>query len=110
MKTINIVLLSIAGIIVLLALSFGFGMWDIFMIKTVGKEKQNAKREVYETSQSYVEGKRQEAVKQYSEWINAETPEDKEAIENIVRLSFSNFDETLLQEPQLQNWIKQCKY
>jgi hypothetical protein len=110
MKVFKIILICLASISFLLMMSYGLGMWDVFLIKTVGKEKQNAKREVYETSQSYVEGKRQEAVKNYHEWLNDTTPEGRESIENIVRLSFSNFDESLLQDPQLQNWIKQCKY
>jgi len=94
----------------MLALSFGFGWFDVVMIKTVGKAKQNAKREVYETSQSYIEGKRQEAVKQYSEYLKDETQEDKDAIKNIVGMSFANFDEALLQDKVLQEFIRSCKY
>ena len=111
MKSVFYVILIFIGVIAVgVGLSYAFGWIDVHQTKTIGKEKVNAKREVYETSQSYVEGKRQEAVKQYSEWQKAETQEEKEAIENIVRLSFSNFDETLLQDSQLQNWIIQCKY
>ncbi len=110
MKTLKIIGIAILVIGVMLALSFGFGIWDAFMTRTVGKEKQDAKREVYESSQSQVEGKRQEAVKYYSEWLDCESIEDKEAIENLVQMSFSNFDESLLNEPQLQQFIINCKY
>jgi len=104
------ILIFIGVIAVGIGLSYAFGWINVHQTKTIGKEKVNAKREVYETSQPYVEAKRQEAVKNYAEWVKAETPEDREVIENIVRLSFSNFDETLLQDEQLRIWIRQCKY
>jgi len=106
LKGILIALAVIAGI---LAFSWGMGWFDVFYTKTVGKAKQNAEREVFEQTQSYVEGKRQEAVKFYQEYNKAKTPQEKEAIKELVRLSFANFDEEKLPE-RLRIFIYNCKY
>ena len=79
-----------------IGLSYGMGWIGVHQIKTIGKAKKNAQREVFEESQSYVEGKRQEAQKLYKEYLQAETIEDKAVIEEIVSMSFANFDESKL--------------
>jgi len=108
MKTWKIVLLIFAAIVLLIGLDFGTGYLGVFKTKTVGKAKQNAQREVFEQSQSYVEGKRQEALKFYQEHKDAE-PENKKAIELMVSHSFANFDEQKLNEP-LNTFVYNCKY
>ena len=98
------------GIAALFIMSFGIGYYNVFYTKTVGKAQQNAKREVYETSQSYVEGKRQEASKLYKEYLRAKDDESKEVIMNVVAHSFANFDESLLNDSELQLFIRKCKH
>jgi hypothetical protein len=108
MKTSKVVLLSITGLIVLLFLILGLGYFGVFATKTVGKAQQNANREVFEQTQSYVEGKRQELIKDYHEWLNAK-PDDKIAIEGIIRESFANFDEDKYLTGSLYNFLKKIK-
>jgi hypothetical protein len=108
MKTWKIVLLVFSGLLLLIALDFGFGFVGVFKTKTVGKAQQDAKREVFEQTQSYVEGKRQEALKFYKEFKEAE-PEERSAIEEMVSHSFANFDEQKLNEP-LKSFVYNCKY
>lgn len=108
MKTWKIVLLVFSGLLLLIVLDFGFGFVGVFKTKTVGKAQQNAQREVFEQTQSYVEGKRQEALKFYKEYKDAE-PEDRGAIEEMVSHSFANFDEQKLSEP-LKSFVYNCKY
>jgi hypothetical protein len=110
MKVWKIVLLVISGLVLLIALDFGFGYLGVFKTKTIGKAKQNAQREVFEVTQSYVEGKRQEAAKLYKEWKLAKLPEDKQAIEAVVRTSFVQFDEQEYLEGEIQRFIYNCKY
>lgn len=98
----------LAGLVVLIALDFGFGYVGVFKTKTVGKAQQNANREVFEQSQSFVEGKRQEALKFYKEYQKASIDE-KQSIELMVSHSFANFDETKLSEP-LYSFVYNCKY
>ena len=111
MKVWKIILLSILGIALLVGLSFGTGMLDVFYTKTVGKAKQNAKREVFEETNSFTKAKRQEVIKYYKEWKETEIIEDKKAIETIVSMSLSDFDEDkFITDVGLLNWIKKVKY
>jgi flagellin-like protein len=105
----KITLYSIIGLVVLIAVIFVLGYTGVFFTKTVGKAQQNANREVFEQTQSYVEGKRQEAVKYYKEWLQAKDVESKKTIESLVSHSFANFDETKL-DGQLQTFVYNCKY
>lgn len=99
----------ILGIVLLIGVVFGLGYLGVSFTKTVGKSQQNANREIFEQTQSYVEGKRQEALKYYKEWKRAQTPEDKKTIESLVSQSFANFDETKL-EGEVQTFVYNCKY
>lgn len=92
----------------LLGMSYGFGWIGVHQTKTIFKAKENAKREVFEQTQSYVEGKRQEALKLYREYNKADES-DKQTIKEIIVHSFSNFDENKLPY-ELQIFIHDCKY
>ena len=112
MKNSTKIILGFVGLIVLmLALTLMFGWFGVYQTKTVGKAQQNADREVFEQTQSYVEGKRQELTKDYHEWINAKS-DDKLAIEAVVRSSFANFDEEKYLSdgyPELYKFLKNVK-
>lgn len=98
-----------ALIMVFTALDYGFGYFGVLKTKTVYKAKQDAKREVFEQTQSYVEAKRQEALKLYKEWNQAESEAEKKMLEEIVAHSFANFDEDKLPN-QLKLFVYNCKY
>jgi hypothetical protein len=104
---------SIVGFFLLLitvtALDFGFGYIGVFKTKTVGKAQKDAERKVFEQTQSYVEGKRQEALKLYKEYLLASDQDSKDALKLVVSHSFANFDENLLSD-ELQIFIYNCKY
>jgi hypothetical protein len=112
MKNITkIVLGFLTFVVLILILTLGFGWFGVYQTKTVGKAQQNADREVFEHTQSYVEGKRQELIKDYHEWINAKS-DDKIAIEAVVRSSFANFDEDKYLSngyPDLYKFLKNIK-
>ena len=111
MKTWKIVLTSVLGIALLIGLSFGTGMLDVLYTKTVGKAKADANREVFEETNSFTKAKRQEIIKYYKEWNEAETPEEKEAIEAIAAMSLADFDDDkYITDPKLLNWVKSVKY
>ena len=109
MKKGKIVGYSLLGIILVIGLSFGLGYLGVLRTKTVGKAQQNAQREVFEETQSYVEGKRQEAAKSYKEWIRADNS-SKKALENMAGHTFANFDEQkYLQDGPVKTWVYNCK-
>ena len=101
------------GFIIVIALfiglSYGFGWIGVHQTKTIGKAYENARREVFEQSQSYVKGMKQEALKCYKEWLSAKTEEEKKAIESIVSHSFAEFDENKL-TGKVKNFVIKCKY
>jgi hypothetical protein len=101
----------LVGILVLgglVGLSYGLGWIGVHQTKTIGKAQKDAERRVFEQTQSYVEGKRQEALKFYKEYNEADT-ENKQAIKQLVSHSFANFDESVLKEP-LYSFVYNCKY
>jgi hypothetical protein len=105
----RIALITIASIIGLFALIFAANEFSIFGTRFWGVRKENARREVFENTQSYVEGKRQELIKLHHEW-NKASDDDKIAIEATIRMSFANFDENKITEPELYSFLKSIKY
>jgi hypothetical protein len=110
MSTPRIVLIVIASIAVLIGLYFGLGYLGVIHTRTVGKAQQNAQREVFENTQSYVEGKRQEAIKFYKEYREAKTDADKNAIKMMVSQNFANFDQDKYLEEPVRTFVYNCKY
>ena len=106
--------MKIAGIIILalllmIGLSFAMGWTDVLYTKTVGKAQENARREVFEQTQSYVEGKRQELTKYRLEYMEAKDEQEKHALKVTILQSFANFDVTKL-PPDLQTFLESLKY
>lgn len=100
------VIIVVIGVFALIFLANEF---QIFGTRFWGVRVENARREVYEQSQSYVEGKRQELIKLHHEWIKAGA-DDKSTIESVIRMNFANFDENLIKEPELYSFLKKIKY
>lgn len=97
------------GVLILfIGFAWGMGWFGVLYTETVGAAQQDASRQVFEHTQSYVEGKRQELIKYRLEYMRADSS-DKEAIKTMLVHSFSNFDEELL-EPELQSFLKEIKY
>ena len=100
-----------AGLLVVFLLSMAFSWGNVFMIKTVGVATQNAKTQVFEQSNSFTKAKRQEIIKYYKEWNQAETIEEKRAIESVLSMSLADFDEDkYINDPKLLSWVKNMKY
>jgi len=101
--------LIVIGVIVgLFALTFLANEFEIFGIKFWGVRKENARREVYEQTQSYVEGKRQELTKYRLEYQRTKDITEKEAIRQTILQSFANFDENKLPS-DLLDFLHQMK-
>jgi len=99
MKTFFYVIAFLVGIFILSYLSLSH-------YKFFSPKFQDAKRQVFENTQSYVEGKRQEATKLYYE---SKTNDNKDLICQVVRMNFANFDVSLLQDSTLKSFINSCK-
>jgi len=105
------IVISILAIGVLIGASYAFGWVGVHQTKTITKAKRNAEREVFEETNSFTKGKRQEIIKYYKEWKETETIEEKKAIETIVSMSLADFDEDrFISDAKLLSWIKSIKY
>ena len=109
MSILKIVLLSLLALAIAIGLSFAFGWVGVGYTKTVGKAQENARREVFEQTQSYVEGKRQELTKYRLEYMEAKDEQEKHALKVTILQSFANFDVTKL-PPDLQTFLESLKY
>ena len=97
----------IAGTIV----DFTTGYIGVFKTRTLGVAQENAERLKFEQTQSYVEGKRQEALKIYKEYLLADSA-TKISLKHIVVMQFGNIDEAKMNNfsPELKRFIYNCKY
>jgi hypothetical protein len=96
---------ALLGIVVICGLVFGAECLDLVNFGFFAPKYENVHRKVFEQTQSYVEGKRQDLTKYYEEWRRSDK-EGKEGIRSIVLESFANFDTALL-TPQEQQWYKE---
>ena len=108
MKTGKIVGLSLLTIVLLIGLSWGGTALGLLHMKVFEPKRQDIQREIFENTQSYVEGKRQEAMKMYREWGSAPLDE-KAALEKMAGHTFANVEDDIFEEP-LRTWVHNCKY
>lgn len=100
-----VVAIGLIAICLSLALEF-----NVFSTNFWGVRQADANRRVFEQSQSYVEGKRQELVKLYHEWSVGDE-HDKATIEAMVRMNFANFDDNLVADQKvLYDFLVAAKY
>ena len=95
---------TIAIIASLFLLIFLANEFEIFGVRFWGVRRENARREVFEQTQSYVEGKRQDLIRYHHEWMNA-SADDKISIEATIRMSFSNFNPDQIKDNQLHYFL-----
>lgn len=99
-----VLLWLVTGFVVVLCIN----EFEIFGTRLWGVRRSDARRQVYEQSQSYVEGKRQELMKYHHSWVNS-TPAEKESIEFVIRHSFANFDESKIENRELRKFLIEVK-
>ena len=93
MNTFKVVLAVILTLAIIIGAMFGFGYLGVGYTKTVGKAQQDARREVFEATRSYNQGKVQELAKCLREYDAAE---DKSAIRATIIHRFADYDESNL--------------
>ena len=108
MKTGKIIGWSLLTLVLLIGLSWGGTALGLLHMKVFEPKRQDIKREIFENTQSYVEGKRQEAMKMYREWTSADI-EDKAGLEKMAGHTFANVEDDIFEEP-LRTWVHNCKY
>lgn len=105
-KIIGISLLSIVAIFALAWIVQGN---NFFMYKYFAPKYEDARREVFENTQSYVEGKKQDLIKYRLEYMKSKDPVEKSAIKMTIVQAFANFDENKL-DGELKDFLHKMKF
>jgi len=99
-------------VIVLGALGLGVRWVNMQVEAWFAPREQNIKREVFENTKSYNEGKEQELIKYKFEYDRAKAKKDQgtmTAIEFAVRQAFADYEDDRL-SPELRDFVRHCKY
>jgi len=91
---------ALFGIVVFTLQFMGLTSYKFFAPKY-----EEARREVFENTQSYVEGKRQELVKYRLEHMTTEDEAEKNALKMTILSSTANLDKSLLSY-ELQTFLR----
>lgn len=92
MSKFKIVMLSITGFVLLCVLVISLGFAQLGWMKFFNPRKANIEREVFEETKSYAHGKIQDLAKYYEEYQKAESIEDKQTIEGLIKMNFADFE------------------
>jgi len=100
------------GIIVLLGIGgFVANGTGLITYKFFGPKWENARREVFENTNSFTKGKNQEATRLMFQYNQATDPVEKNAIKQTIALSFADFNEDKYTKSiELKAFIKRMKY
>jgi hypothetical protein len=102
------VLYTLLGMLGLVVMVFFLNTLGLASFKFFEPKMENARREVYENTQSYVEGKRQELTKYRLEYLESKDPQARQAIRMTILQSMANLDPGKLPY-DLENFLASLK-
>jgi rubrerythrin len=88
---------------------FGLNLGGLEWNKFFSTRQENVKTQVFENTQSYIDGKNNELSSLYQEYQQAKTDEDKQILKNVVIQKFGDFDTDKIKTEQLKNFLKQMR-
>lgn len=98
-----------AALFILYKTPFIFGKWNNEVIKEVGTEYKDIKREQFEHSKSYVEGMIKDLQKIKREYDQTEDNTERKALMIYVQDQFSNFNEEYIENDNLREFLKKSR-
>ena len=105
MKYFFIVVVALIGLV---ALTFFFDAMGIAEVKIFGVKKENARREVFEQTQSYVDGKRQDLLRWKLQYETEKDTVARKALRYTILHSMVGLDESTL-SPSLQTFLQEIR-
>ena len=96
---------SIAWIMGFFVLLFAISLISLGYYKFFAPRYENARREVFESTKSYIQGVQQDLGKYYLEYQKAESEKDREAIKATIQMRFAEVDAGKLQSLQLRRFL-----
>ena len=92
------------------ALGFVANGMGLISYKFFGPKWEDAKRDVFENTNSFTKAKVQEATKYRLEYLRSTDPAERNAIKSTIAQSLADFDEDkYVKNDELRNWIKNMK-
>jgi len=110
MKIVGFVAVGIVVIVILLSAAFGLEWAGIKWYGFFGPKREAVRREVFKQTRSYNEGKEQELIKLRLEYLRETNEAAKKAIASTIRHSFADYDDSLIDSPELRAFLRQIKY
>lgn len=96
----------------MLSIPFGVAKYNMFYNDVIGtkyeKSLKDKKREVFKSSKPYVENTIQ-TLHNYKMQYDLADNEDKNIIANNIRIEFSNFDSSLIDNYQLRKFLEEIR-
>lgn len=96
----------ILSLVLLTGLSWGAEYLGIVRMGIFAPMKEDVRRKVFENTQSYVEGKRQELTKYRLEYMQTTDPQSKRAIQMTVASSCTNLDADKITDFELRRFLE----
>jgi hypothetical protein len=109
MKTFGYVMLVVLLFAFILSAAFGLEWLGIKWKGFFGPKHEAVRREVFKQTRSYNEGKEQELIKLKLEYELADSEEDKKALASAIRHSFADYNEDLIDSPELRVFLRRIK-
>ena len=100
--------ISIGGLTLSLVLIFGLGLFSLGYYKFFAPKYEDARREVFENTKSYLHGVQQDLGKYYLEYQSA-NEDGKSAIRTTIQIRFAEVDASKLQSVQLQSFLRNTR-
>ena len=111
MNKIKIYIISFVCIVAALILPFFFGGYTLLYMKIMGPANENVQRQIFENTQSFVRGKRQDATRYYHQYMSTQDQQTRNAIKNIIQMDFVDFDEQkYINNVEIRQWLHNMKY
>ena len=100
MKIVIIVFVFIASI-------FALDYFGVLWQSVIAPKREEVRREVFEQTKSYREGKRQELVRYRLQYIRATNEDERQAIASTVRMSMADVNPEEF-NPELKQFLNTC--
>lgn len=101
----------LVGIAIIFGIGFVANGLGLVQFKIFGPAWENARRDVYENTNSFTKAKRQEALNAMAQYKAAETNKEKNGIQSIIKMSLADFNEDkYVESNELKAFIKKMKY
>lgn len=102
------VAVSLIIVFALGAIVWGLNAFGLVTFRFFAPKYENARREVFEETKSYVHGMVQDLGKYMYEWQTGDK-ETRLAIEAVIRVRYANFPASKVKDPALRAFLQKCR-